>query len=420
MEPRFFHRSDVRRVLERAHRAAGVPVSVHYVARNEESPRTAGWGGCAACRTVAAMAGGGRACRLSRVTAASMALRQQRPLVFICHMGFACVSVPAVPGENFVLTFGPYYTGPEERGLTHAVLGGLEALTGTRPGELPVSLEDIHRTNADSVPAVAQWTMESLAACYAGYLSSEAPPGPENEETVSSAPARGRRRAPAPDPAADVALALAGGNLRQVRSLLSDMLAEADFGRGAEVEQRRAWAAATVTAVLHACTRAGMSVGAAWETFGKAMEDAGAAEADRDMLSAMVRVLRRVEAMLTESGPKQQKRPRARRAAYHALNRIVEERLAEGVPLSEAAARLGVSPSVLSKRLDRQFGMNYTEYVNRLRVKRAKELLRRTRCTASEAARRVGVCDQSYFSKLFVRFEGVTPTEYRARFSKKK
>ncbi len=64
--------------------------------------------------------------------------------------------------------------------------------------------------------------------------------------------------------------------------------------------------------------------------------------------------------------------------------------------------------------------MNYTEYVNRLRVKRAKELLRRTRCTASEAARRVGVCDQSYFSKLFVRFEGVTPTEYRARFSKKK
>lgn len=433
MKPAFFHDAEVKRRLERAHRASGVPVSVHYVERNEEGPRVAGWGGCDACRKVSGTPGGTRACRLSRTTAASMALRQGRPLVFICHMGFACVVVPAVPGQRFALTFGPYCAEEEDRGLEHAVLSGFEALTGARPPEPPVSLEDIHRAKPDSVPAVAQWAMESLADYWKEFtapLQTGPESGGEPPETAAGGqtpPGKRKKRTPVrAAPAADVALALAGGNRRQARRLLSGMLEEARLGSRASEAERRAWAVATAAEVLHACTRAGMAAGPGWEAFAGLAEGLREGTADRELLKAMMDVLRKVRAAggagapASAAPPVRQTPAPKRRAAYHALNRIVEGRLVEGVPISEAAAALGISPSALSKRLDKNFGMNYSEYVNRLRIKRAKELLRRTRCTAGDAARRVGIGDQSYFSKLFRRFEGMTPTEYRARFRRKK
>jgi len=68
--------------------------------------------------------------------------------------------------------------------------------------------------------------------------------------------------------------------------------------------------------------------------------------------------------------------------------------------------------------LRRKFGMSFSEYVNRLRIDRAKDLLRRTQLNATQIAQRLGISDQSNFGKLFKRFEGITPLEYRERFGK--
>ena len=54
-------------------------------------------------------------------------------------------------------------------------------------------------------------------------------------------------------------------------------------------------------------------------------------------------------------------------------------------------------------------GMSPVEYRNRLRVRRASDLLKSGRCTVSEAAEAVGIRDVRYFGKLFKRYTGTNP-----------
>jgi two-component system response regulator YesN len=87
--------------------------------------------------------------------------------------------------------------------------------------------------------------------------------------------------------------------------------------------------------------------------------------------------------------------------------------LAEGIPLQEMAKLLGQSPSAISHRLERKFGMSYSDYLARLRMEEAKRLLRHTKLSATAIGPRVGIRDQSNFTKTFKRFIGMTPAEYR-------
>jgi len=49
-------------------------------------------------------------------------------------------------------------------------------------------------------------------------------------------------------------------------------------------------------------------------------------------------------------------------------------------------------------------------------IQRAKDLIRATTLTFAEIGRLAGIDDPYYFSKLFRRIEGITPTEYAAWF----
>jgi two-component system response regulator YesN len=98
------------------------------------------------------------------------------------------------------------------------------------------------------------------------------------------------------------------------------------------------------------------------------------------------------------------------------FNQLVEARLVEGVTLNEIAAELGQTPTAITHRLQRGYGMSFSQYLGRLRVEKAKELLRRTQLPVSAIAQRVGLSDVSNFGKLFRKFEGMAPLDYRQRF----
>ena len=55
------------------------------------------------------------------------------------------------------------------------------------------------------------------------------------------------------------------------------------------------------------------------------------------------------------------------------------------------------------------------EYLTNLRMSRAKELLKDERCSMKEICLEVGYSDPNYFSRIFKKNFGVTPTEYRER-----
>jgi len=81
----------------------------------------------------------------------------------------------------------------------------------------------------------------------------------------------------------------------------------------------------------------------------------------------------------------------------------------------EVAEAIGVSANYLSEVFRRELGLSPWEYLNRYRIRQAKELLRRTDDTITAVALRVGFNDPSYFGRVFRKLTGLSPSAYRDR-----
>jgi two-component system response regulator YesN len=65
----------------------------------------------------------------------------------------------------------------------------------------------------------------------------------------------------------------------------------------------------------------------------------------------------------------------------------------------------------------KEMGVNFVDYLNELRIKKAKEMLADARYKTYEVAQAVGVPNSHYFSKLFHKYAGMTASEYRESLS---
>jgi YesN/AraC family two-component response regulator len=76
--------------------------------------------------------------------------------------------------------------------------------------------------------------------------------------------------------------------------------------------------------------------------------------------------------------------------------------------------RFGFVPSYISKLFREYKGMSPGEYLTRVRITKAMDLISRSRdVNVCDIAREVGFSDPSYFSRLFKQQTGMLPTEYR-------
>lgn len=85
--------------------------------------------------------------------------------------------------------------------------------------------------------------------------------------------------------------------------------------------------------------------------------------------------------------------------------------------LTELAELAGLEERTLLRRFKKATGMTTGEYVQRMRVGRAKELLQTTKLPFDRIAWDVGYSDASAFRKVFQKIVGLPPSEYRQRFS---
>ncbi|WP_029192720.1 response regulator transcription factor [Paenibacillus harenae] len=82
--------------------------------------------------------------------------------------------------------------------------------------------------------------------------------------------------------------------------------------------------------------------------------------------------------------------------------------------LQQVCRHVYLSPSYFSALFKQHTGDTFVEYLTRLRLNKAKELLAATGLKAYDIAERVGYADPQYFSVIFKRNTGMTPKEYRA------
>lgn len=91
----------------------------------------------------------------------------------------------------------------------------------------------------------------------------------------------------------------------------------------------------------------------------------------------------------------------------------IEEDLSADLSLKELALLNDVSPSYLSALFKKETGQTLTDFVNSRRMNHAMHLLKTTHLQIQTIAQYCGIFDLHYFSRLFKKYVGVTPKEYR-------
>ena len=95
----------------------------------------------------------------------------------------------------------------------------------------------------------------------------------------------------------------------------------------------------------------------------------------------------------------------------------IKEHLADNLTVKDAAKALTVNANYLSALFHKDMGMTFIDFVNKERTNQAASLLRHTNLQIQQVAATVGYNNTSYFAKQFVRFQGVSPSQYRRKIS---
>lgn len=101
-------------------------------------------------------------------------------------------------------------------------------------------------------------------------------------------------------------------------------------------------------------------------------------------------------------------------SAAEAARQYVDQHYAESeLSLSLVATAVNVSPNHLSTVFKEKNGIGFSDYVTEVRIRQSKRLLITTDLRASEIGERVGYQNMNYFSMLFKKMTGVSPSQYR-------
>lgn len=97
------------------------------------------------------------------------------------------------------------------------------------------------------------------------------------------------------------------------------------------------------------------------------------------------------------------------------IERHIFENYQKDISMQELAHAMNYSEAYFCKLFKQCFGKNFTSYLTEYRVGAAKKLLEDPMVNIKEIGRAVGYGDSNYFTKVFRRVTGISPTEYRSQ-----
>lgn len=98
------------------------------------------------------------------------------------------------------------------------------------------------------------------------------------------------------------------------------------------------------------------------------------------------------------------------------LNRVIREikdQYTENITLTGLSEKYKVSTSHLSSLIKAELGLSFSEYLASKRIQKAKELLADETLSIDSIAEMVGYNDYFYFTKVFKKSTGISPSKYR-------
>jgi two-component system response regulator YesN len=141
----------------------------------------------------------------------------------------------------------------------------------------------------------------------------------------------------------------------------------------------------------------------------KAIEDARYAdEAIAQLGNFITEASKRIEDKASSAG----------NANMKMLLEYIDEHYAEPLSLTEMARHFHFNPSYLSSYFSSHNNEGFVDYLHKVRTDKAAELLRQGEATISEISDQVGYSDHSYFTKVFKKLTGMSPSRYRRQYMK--
>jgi two-component system response regulator YesN len=153
----------------------------------------------------------------------------------------------------------------------------------------------------------------------------------------------------------------------------------------------------------------GLGEDAAWPDLTERVEECDTLEEKVETIRAYVTAKCRE---WTESAPS---REREHERLIAGAIRYMQEHYRRDLGLEEVSDAVGLSYSHFSMLFREKTGMTFLEYLTRLRMEKACDLLRNTRMKVYQIAPMVGYQEPKYFMQVFKRTVGMTPSEYRAQ-----
>ncbi|GGD91620.1 response regulator transcription factor [Paenibacillus nasutitermitis] len=105
-----------------------------------------------------------------------------------------------------------------------------------------------------------------------------------------------------------------------------------------------------------------------------------------------------------------------RKEVHHVIG-ILHEKIEGKIKLDQLAKEVNMNVNYLCRIFKRDTGKSIVQYMNELKIVQSMELLKLPDCRVKEVAAAVGIDDPFYFNRLFRRTVGVSPSEYRKKFS---
>jgi len=93
----------------------------------------------------------------------------------------------------------------------------------------------------------------------------------------------------------------------------------------------------------------------------------------------------------------------------------IDKHQADDLSLAQVAKAVNTSTFYFCKMFRRATGLNFTDYVSRVRIEKAKNLLLNRNLRVSEIAYEVGFQSLTHFNRVFKKILGLSPTQYRSR-----
>ncbi|MDR1638011.1 MAG: response regulator [Treponema sp.] len=93
----------------------------------------------------------------------------------------------------------------------------------------------------------------------------------------------------------------------------------------------------------------------------------------------------------------------------------MRDHVTERPGIAGIASRVGMSESYFSHLFKKETGMRALDYLNRLKMEKAMEILKATDLKVADVAEQLGIENPNYFSALFKKITGFSPQEYRLR-----